>query len=213
MPLKVCVLWNRRAFMVRIMASARDILGARVLSREEKRSERESEDCNVNFFRPETLQRPPVPAHGRAIRCESLLSAFPTRKNVRFRHGDPKMQKSARAHPSHGFPESTACEHDEASFRWPNGKLTLGEHKACFRGRTENDKQTLVGHASMYRWTSSRFVHSTSQRSVSVSNSFRSEKGRESCRPRSWTSSRVLKIDTLDRCRHHCDVFGTLLSR
>ena len=42
-PLKRCVLWNRRAFMVRTMASAKDKRGGREWSREEQHSEREAE--------------------------------------------------------------------------------------------------------------------------------------------------------------------------
>ena len=41
--LKGCVIWNRRAFMVRIMASAKDNRRRRVWSREEQKSERRAE--------------------------------------------------------------------------------------------------------------------------------------------------------------------------
>ena len=37
------------------------------------------------------------PAHLRAIRCQFLLSTCPTRNNLHFLYGDPKMLKSARA--------------------------------------------------------------------------------------------------------------------
>ena len=42
-PLKGCVLWKRRAFMVRITASAKDNSGKWVWSREERHSERDCE--------------------------------------------------------------------------------------------------------------------------------------------------------------------------
>ena len=42
-PLKGCVLWKRRAFMVRVMASAKDKRRGRVWSREEQNSQRDAE--------------------------------------------------------------------------------------------------------------------------------------------------------------------------
>ena len=46
----------------------------------------------------DTLQRPPVPAHLRALQqCTSLLSTFPARNKVRFLYGAQNVQKNARA--------------------------------------------------------------------------------------------------------------------
>ena len=77
---KGCDLWNRRAFMVRIMASAKDNCGLRVWSPEEERIERDAEAFGCTSVCPVTLERPLVPAHLRAIRCQSLPSTFPTKK-------------------------------------------------------------------------------------------------------------------------------------
>ena len=48
-------------------------------------------------FCPDTLQRPPVPTHLRALRDKMVLSTFLFRNNVRFLQGHPKMLKSATA--------------------------------------------------------------------------------------------------------------------
>ena len=98
----------------------------------------------MNIFSPDTLQRPPVPTHLRAIWCKSPLSSFPTRNNVRFQHGDPKIQKPVGPRPcdaapqvsgfsarptttNHkGVPESKACEHDETSLGWQHWRKELG---------------------------------------------------------------------------------------
>ena len=66
--------------MVRIMESAKDNRRGRVWSPEEERTERDAEAFGCTGFRPVTLQRPPVPAHLRAIWCQSLPSTFPTKK-------------------------------------------------------------------------------------------------------------------------------------
>ena len=72
------------------------------------------------------MQRQPVPAYLRAIRCKFLLYTFPTRqKSPRSRPCEAVPQESGfSARPTTmnhtGVPESMACEHDEASFRRPH---------------------------------------------------------------------------------------------
>ena len=81
-------------------------------------------------------------------------------------------------------------------------------HLFCQEAKsTEHVKQLLSSHAFVSHWTCSRFVNSTSARCASVSNLFRSGKGRERCHsPRFGTSCRVLKT-------HTCDVFGAWSGR
>ena len=135
------------------MASAKDKRAGRVWWCEEQKSERRAEALGWTSFCLETLQRPLVPTHLRAIRCESLLSTFPTRNKVRILHGEPKIPKSTRAqalrgcaarvrifgsshnHESHGCSRiqgmRTRCS------KWAMevlAEITLEEHEVCCRG-------------------------------------------------------------------------------
>ena len=99
-PLKRCVLWNRRAFMVRIMASAKSKRAGRVWYVKNKPLSAKVSFLDGHVFCPEALQRSPVPALLRAIRCASLLSTFPTRRFTRV-FWNPR-------HATH-FPAETSC--------------------------------------------------------------------------------------------------------
>ena len=103
----------------------------------------------------QTLQRPPIPAHLRAMRCRPLPSTFPIRNHVRFLHGDPKNTppplrkktpgpRACKAVPQKsgfaacptttnrmGVTESKACEHDAASLRWQHCQKQLGKSTTC----------------------------------------------------------------------------------
>ena len=89
-PLKECLLWNRRTFILRIMTSATEERGQRITWRVSLWEWNES--LRMSMFCSERLRYPSVPEHLRAIRRKSVLSTFSTRNNVRFLYWDPKYQ-------------------------------------------------------------------------------------------------------------------------
>ena len=94
--------------MMRITANSKDKRAGRVWSREDQNAERDVEAFGMNMCCAEALPRPPVPGTTcKQYGAISLLSTFPTRRNVRFLHGDPITQKSARPNKCEAVPQES----------------------------------------------------------------------------------------------------------